>query len=78
MAGLMEERHRQVAFGLGHRKTIREIAIELELSPRTIKAYSDQLRSRLGVSSAREIPEAYMRLTGEDPFPRGEADGAAA
>ena len=42
---------------------------------RTAKAYADLFRQRLGCHSKREIPEAYMRLTGINPYP---ADGGKA
>ncbi len=60
---------RLAARGLTHR----EIAAELGLSPRTSKWHLDVLRARLGVSTAREIPEAYMQQTGDDPYPRAAA-----
>lgn len=63
----------QLVEGLARGLTHRQIAGELGLSPRTIKGYCDVLRSRLGVASAREIPEAYMAVTGESPYPRAAA-----
>lgn len=48
--------------------TFEEIGEELGISTRTAKAYSDLFRQRLGVEKRREIPEAYMRLTGDNPF----------
>ena len=40
----------------------------LGISPRTAKAHSDTLRSKLGVSRRRQIPVAFRVLTGEDPL----------
>lgn len=58
---------------LARQLTYREIGAELGVSERTIKSYADVLRSKLGVQSAREIPEAFMRVTGENPYPRAAA-----
>ena len=45
-----------------------EIAERLGVSPRTAKAHSDVLRTKLGVDRRRQIPAAYRRVTGEDPL----------
>ena len=45
-----------------------EIADRLGVSPRTAKAHSDVLRTKLGVSRRRQIPAAYREATGEDPL----------
>jgi DNA-binding CsgD family transcriptional regulator len=44
-----------------------EIAERLGISPRTAKAHSDTLRTKLGVARRRQIPAAYRAATGEDP-----------
>jgi predicted transcriptional regulator len=44
-----------------------EIAEHLGISPRTVKAHSDALRTKLRVSRRRQIPAAFRELTGEDP-----------
>jgi non-specific serine/threonine protein kinase len=45
-----------------------EIAERLGVSPRTAKAHSDVLRSKLGVSRRRQIPLAFRDATGENPL----------
>jgi DNA-binding CsgD family transcriptional regulator len=45
-----------------------EVGARLGISPRTAKAHSDTLRSKLGVSRRRQIPVAFRTLTGEDPL----------
>jgi DNA-binding CsgD family transcriptional regulator len=49
-----------------------EIAALIGISPRTVRAHCDALRSKLDVRR-REIPVAYRRLTGLDPFTAAEA-----
>ena len=44
-----------------------EIGATLGISPRTVRAHSDLLRMKLGVSR-RRLPFAYRRLTGRDPL----------
>jgi non-specific serine/threonine protein kinase len=45
-----------------------EIAERLGVSPRTAKAHSDILRSKLRVSRRRQIPLAFRDATGENPL----------
>jgi ATP/maltotriose-dependent transcriptional regulator MalT len=45
-----------------------EVGRSLGISARTAKAHSDALRLKLGVARRRQIPAAYHRLTGEDPY----------
>jgi non-specific serine/threonine protein kinase len=45
-----------------------EIAEQLGVSPRTAKAHSDILRSKLKVSRRRHIPLAFRDATGENPL----------
>jgi DNA-binding NarL/FixJ family response regulator len=47
-----------------------EVAAELGIKARTAKAHADALRWKLGVEKRRQIPEAYMAKTGDDPYPR--------
>ena len=56
-----------------------EVGERLGISPRTAKAHSDTLRSKLGVSRRRQIPVAFRVLTGEDPLSAslGRAPSAA-
>jgi len=44
-----------------------EVADRLGISPRTAKAHSDVLRTKLSVHRRRQIPAAFRELTGEDP-----------
>lgn len=50
--------------------TAQECAETMGIGTRTIKAYSDALRLKLQVDRRRVIPQAYMLLTGDDPYPR--------
>ncbi len=43
------------------------------ISERMVKWHLDRIRDRLGVRTAREIPEAFMAATGESPYPTGRA-----
>ena len=45
-----------------------EVGACLGISPRTAKAHSDVLRQKLGVARRRQIPYAYLSLTGDDPL----------
>jgi DNA-binding CsgD family transcriptional regulator len=45
-----------------------EVGQRLGISPRTAKAHSDTLRTKLGVTRRRQIPVAFRVLTGEDPL----------
>lgn len=56
--------------------TNEEIGEALGVAPRTAKAYCDLFRQRLGVEKRRQIPEAYMRLTGINPYPTVEKAAA--
>jgi DNA-binding NarL/FixJ family response regulator len=49
---------------------IPQIADLLDVSPRTAKAHCDHVRMKLRVRMIREIPEAYYKQTGDDPWPR--------
>jgi DNA-binding NarL/FixJ family response regulator len=67
------ERQRQVVRLIAAGCSNVEIAERLGVSPRTAKAHSDVLRSKLGVSRRRQIPAAYRDATGEDPLESLEA-----
>jgi len=45
-----------------------EVGQRLGISPRTAKAHSDTLRSKLSVTRRRQIPVAFRVQTGEDPL----------
>jgi ATP/maltotriose-dependent transcriptional regulator MalT len=45
-----------------------EVGERLGISSRTAKAHSDVLRQKLGVPRRRQIPIAFLRMTGEDPL----------
>jgi DNA-binding NarL/FixJ family response regulator len=62
------ERQRQVVQLIAAGCSNVEIAERLGVSPRTAKAHSDVLRSKLGVSRRRQIPAAYRDATGQDPL----------
>lgn len=48
-----------------------EVAGRLGIAPRTAKAHTDSLRQKLGVPRRRQIPAAFLALTGEDPLAAG-------
>jgi DNA-binding CsgD family transcriptional regulator len=48
--------------------TAAEIGAQLAISPRTARMHLDVLRQKLGVPRVRELPAAYRRQTGRDPF----------
>jgi DNA-binding NarL/FixJ family response regulator len=60
-------RQRQVVELIAQGYSNAEIAAELGISPRTVRAHSEVLRMKLGVRRSR-IPFAYRRLTGADPL----------
>ena len=60
-------RQRQVVRLIAQGYSNAEIAERLGISPRTAKAHSDVLRTKLSVSRRRQIPAAFRELTGEDP-----------
>jgi DNA-binding NarL/FixJ family response regulator len=62
------ERQRQVVQLIAAGCSNVEIAERLGVSPRTAKAHSDVLRSKLGVSRRRQIPAAYRDATGQNPL----------
>jgi LuxR family maltose regulon positive regulatory protein len=61
------ERQRQVIRLIAQGHSNLEIADRLGVSPRTAKAHSDALRTKLRVSRRRQIPAAFREATGEDP-----------
>lgn len=64
----LTERQYQVVALIARGRTFDEIALELELAPRTAKAHADNLRVKLGAAHVRQIPGRYRELTGRDPF----------
>jgi DNA-binding NarL/FixJ family response regulator len=62
------ERQRQVVQLIAEGCSNIEIAERLGVSPRTAKAHSDILRSKLGVDKRRQIPVAFRDATGENPL----------
>jgi DNA-binding NarL/FixJ family response regulator len=67
------ERQRQVVRLIAAGCSNVEIAERLGVSPRTAKAHSDVLRTKLGVTRRRQIPAAFREVTGEDPLQSLEA-----
>lgn len=63
------DRQREVVFLLARGYSSDEIADELGITARTVKTHSDALRWKLGVEKRRQVPEAFMRVTGVNPFP---------
>lgn len=62
------ERQRQVIWLIAQGHSNLEIAELLGVSPRTAKAHSDALRTKLRVGRRRQIPAAFREATGEDPL----------
>ena len=60
------KRQREVITLLAKGCTTEQIAAELDLSPRTVRAHLDALRHKLGVRRCRELPAVYRRATGID------------
>src|ERR687887_302451 len=67
-APALTDRQRQVVELIAQGLSNEEIANQLGITPRTVKAHSDVLRQKLGVSRRRQIPVAYRLLTGVDPL----------
>ena len=61
-------RQRRVVHLLARGKSRVEIGVELGVAERTVKAYCDSIRAKLGVENAREIPAAYRAATHDDPY----------
>ena len=68
------ERQRQIVELIAAGCSNEEVAQHLGISARTVKAHCDTLRQKLGVERRRQIPAAYLRLTGADPFLRVLSD----
>jgi len=64
------DRQRQIIELIAAGYSNEEAAQHLGISARTVKAHCDTLRRKLGVERRRQIPAAYLRLTGADPFMR--------
>ena len=60
----LTERQRQVARVLERGLSNEEIAAELGIAPRTVKAHCDSLRRTLDVPKRRQIVPAYRHLEG--------------
>jgi ATP/maltotriose-dependent transcriptional regulator MalT len=71
------ERQRQVVHLIAAGCSNTEIAERLGVSPRTAKAHSDILRSKLRVSRRRQIPMAFKNATGESPLESLESTAGA-
>lgn len=61
-------RQREVLSLLSTGLTDAEMADQLGISARTARAHVEALKAKLGVDRRREIPGAFHRLTGLDPF----------
>jgi DNA-binding CsgD family transcriptional regulator len=68
------DRQRQIVELIAAGCSNEEVAGRLGISARTVKAHCDTLRRKLGVERRRQIPAAYFRLTGSDPFLRALSD----
>lgn len=61
---VLSERQRQVARALERGLSSEEIAAELGIAARTVKAHCDSLRRQLGVTRRRLIVPAFRHLEG--------------
>jgi len=68
------DRQRQIVALIAAGCSNEEVGRHLGISARTVKAHCDTLRRKLSVGRRRQIPGAYYRLTGEDPFMRALSD----
>jgi DNA-binding CsgD family transcriptional regulator len=68
------DRQRQIVALIAAGCSNQEVGRHLGISARTAKAHCDTLRRKLGVERRRQIPGAYYRLTGNDPFMRALSD----
>ncbi|HEY5160552.1 MAG TPA: helix-turn-helix transcriptional regulator [Gaiellaceae bacterium] len=68
------DRQRQIVALIAAGCSNEEVGRHLSISARTAKAHCDTLRQKLGVERRRQIPGAYYRLTGNDPFMRELSD----
>ena len=60
----LTDRQRAIAYGIERGLTNDEIAKELGISPRTVKAHSDAIKLKLGVKKRRHIPPALREREG--------------
>jgi DNA-binding NarL/FixJ family response regulator len=65
---LLTPRQRQVVELVAAGCSNEEIGRALGISTRTVKAYTDAIRDRLGARRRSEIPLAYFRKTGTNPL----------
>jgi DNA-binding CsgD family transcriptional regulator len=71
------DRQRQIVALIAAGYSNDEVGRHLGISSRTAKAHCDNLRQKLGVERRRQIPAAYHRLTGRDPFVQTLVDRVA-
>ncbi len=64
----LSQRQKQVLSLLAEGLTDDGIGRRLGISARTARAHVEALKRKLGVERRREIPSAFHRLTGRDPF----------
>jgi DNA-binding CsgD family transcriptional regulator len=64
----LSQRQKEVLPLLAEGLTDSEIGRRLEISARTARAHVEALKRKLGVERRREIPGAFHKLTGCDPF----------
>jgi DNA-binding CsgD family transcriptional regulator len=60
------QREREVLILLARGCTAAEIADELAISARTVRAHLDALRLKLGARRCRELPAIYREVSGVD------------
>src|SRR6266516_5583000 len=64
----LSRRQTQVLVFVADGLTNDEIGQRLGISARTARSHVDALKQKLGVARRREVPSAYHRLTGLNPF----------
>ena len=58
----LSPRQSQVLALIADGLTDAEAAVQLGISPRTVRMHADVLRAKLGVARRRQLPMAYRRL----------------
>ena len=64
----LTDRQREIVILIAAGCSNDEVGARLGISPRTVKAHSDVIRQKLGVTRRRHIPAAYRAQTGDDPL----------
>lgn len=69
-------RQEQVIRLIAAGRSLKQVGFDLGISHKMAECHCAEIRRRLNVASSREIPLAFMRQAGIDPYPRLESDAA--